>query len=287
MSRWTPHLEPPLRVVDLEQPRRQGMPVIGVHQPGFAYFLHRRHEDSYRPEHGPRSGSSGVMVAMEHSGTHIDALCHQAEHLRLFGGVEAAGVATSTGYRRLGAEEIEPIVAPGVLLDVAGRRGVDELPAGTAVGADELRRCAHDAGVEIAAGDVVLVRVGSGRNWDDPDRYGASAGVAGDGSAWLAGLGVLAVGADNMAWDVVGLHDDAYGCELPGHLILLARHGIYIVENLALDELAAAGAARFTFVCAPLKIVGATGAPVRPLALLPAGVDGGPDRERGGRAQAG
>lgn len=272
MSGQIPYLDPPARVIDLEQPRRQGMPVIGVHQPGFAYFLHRRHEDSYRPEHGPRSGSSGVMVAMEHSGTHIDALCHQAEDLRLFGGVDAADVATATGYRRLGVEEIPPIVAPGVLLDVAAHRGVDELPPATAVGAAELRACAKRAEVEIRAGDVVLVRFGNGRNWGDPDRYLASAGVAGDGSAWLAGLGVLAVGADNMAWDVVGLRDDAYGCELPGHLILLVRHGVYIIENLALDELAATTSARFTFVCAPLKIVGATGAPVRPLAFLPPGL---------------
>ena len=272
MSRSSPYLDPSVRVIDLEQPRRQGMPVIGVHQPGYAYFLHRRHEDSYRPERqGPRSGSSGVIVAMEHSGTHIDAICHQAEDLRLYGGVPARDAATSTGYLHHGVEEIAPIVARGVLLDVAAHRGVDEVPAGDAISADELRVCAERAGVAVGAGDVVLVRVGNARNWDDPDRYLAAAGVAGDASAWLAGLGVLAVGADNMAWDVIGRHDDAYGCELPGHLVLLARHGIYIIENLALDELAAAGRSVFTFVCAPLKLVGATGSPVRPLALLPAG----------------
>ena len=271
MSGSPPHLGPGVRVIDLEQPRRQGMPVIGVHQPGYAYFLHRRHEDSHRPDaHSPRTGSSGVIVAMEHSGTHIDAICHQAEDLQLYGGIPAADVATATGYTRHGVEEIPPIVARGVLLDVAAHRGVDELPPGEAVSAAELRACAERARVAVGSGDVVLVRVGNGRNWGDPGRYMAAAGIAGDGSAWLAGLGVLAVGADNMAWDVIGLRDDAYGCELPGHLVLLARHGIYIVENLALDELAAAGRPVFTFVCAPLKLVGATGSPVRPLALLPA-----------------
>ncbi|MGB3682627.1 MAG: hypothetical protein WA990_09090, partial [Rubrobacteraceae bacterium] len=80
---------------------------------------------------------------------------------------------------------------------------------------------------------------------------------------------VLAVGADNMAWDVIGDVDPDLGCTLPGHLILLARHGIYIIENLMLDDLAAAGHHSFQFVCTPLKLVGATGSPVRPLAIVP------------------
>jgi kynurenine formamidase len=92
----------------------------------------------------------------------------------------------------------------------------------------------------------------------------------GDVSRWLAGIGVHAVGADNMAWDVIGLWDDIDGCTLPGHLVLLARRGIYIIENLMLEDLAAAGVREFTFVCTPLKFTGATGSPVRPIALVPA-----------------
>jgi kynurenine formamidase len=79
------------------------------------------------------------------------------------------------------------------------------------------------------------------------------------------------VGADNPAWDVPGMKDPDLGCMLPGHLILLARRGIYIIENMNLDELAAAGHHRFDFVCTPLKLVGATGSPVRPLAIIPDG----------------
>src|SRR3954470_15613317 len=83
-------IEQPVRVFDLEQPRFQGMPVIAVHQPGYAYFLHRRHSDDYQPElTGLRSGASGVIVCMEHSGTHIDAICHQAENQMLYGGIPA------------------------------------------------------------------------------------------------------------------------------------------------------------------------------------------------------
>lgn len=92
--------------------------------------------------------------------------------------------------------------------------------------------------------------------------------MAADASYWLADKRVLAVGADNMAWDVIWDTDPGLGCTLPGHLILLARHGIYIIENLMLDELAAARHYRFQFVCTPLKLVGATGSPVRPVAIV-------------------
>jgi len=207
---------------------------------------------------------------MEHSGTHIDAVCHQAESLKLCGGIPVEEVTTSRGFTRYGIEEVAPIVAPGVLLDVPRHRGVEELPAGEAVTAEELQACAAAQGVTIEPGMVVLVRTGNAKHWDNEERYLAGPGIAGDASRWLAGLDVRAVGADNMAWDVIGLHDPEAGCELPGHLELLARRGILIIENLNLEELATAGVSQFTFVCTPLKFVGATGSPVRPIAIAPA-----------------
>jgi kynurenine formamidase len=91
--------------------------------------------------------------------------------------------------------------------------------------------------------------------------------MATSASYWLAEKHVLAVGADNMAWDVPGLRDPELGCLLPRHLILLARGGIYIIENLALEELAAVRCYHFDFILTPLKFVGATGSPVRPVAV--------------------
>jgi kynurenine formamidase len=264
-------LDREMQVFDLEQPRTEAMPIHPAHQPGYSYLLHRHHEDEYRidEETGSRSGASGVVICMEHSGTHIDAICHQSDDLKLFGGVRVdSSVQTSKGFTQLSVEEIPPIVAPGVLLDVGTSKGAEELEPGYAVTERDLRDCCEQQGVSIESGDVVLVRTGNARHWDTPERYLAGPGVAADASRWLAEKRVFAVGADNMAWDVIGLHDPDLGCTLPGHLILLARHGIYIIENLQMEGLASAGHHRFSFVCTPLKLVGATGSPVRPVAVI-------------------
>jgi kynurenine formamidase len=258
------------QVFDLEQLRTTEMPVLTPHQPGFNYFLHRHHEDEYERTR-PRTSASGVIVCTEHSGTHIDAICHQADDLKLFGGVPVGEVQTSRGFSRFSAEEIPPIVAPGVLLDVAASKGSQELESGYAVTASDLEECCARQSVSVEAGIVVLVRTGNGRHWKDSERYIEGPGVAADASRWLAERRVLAVGADNMAWDVRDAEDPELGVMFAGHLILLARHGIYIIENLLLEELASAGTHRFSFVCAAPKFAGATGAPVRPLAIASGG----------------
>lgn len=256
------------RVFDLEQPRTDTMPIHPSHRPGYNYVLHRRHQDTWGQD-GPRSSASGMIVCMEHTGTHIDALSHQADQQILCGGVAIdAQVQTARGFTRHGVEEIAPIVAPGVLLDLAAQLGVETLPPGYAVTAAELAACCDRQGLTIEPGDVALVYTGNERLWGDTERYLAGPGMAGEASRWLADRGVLAVGADNMAWDVLGLRDPEFGCTLPGHLLLLAQRGIYIIENLRLGELAAARVYRFMFVCTPLKFVGATGSPVRPIAIV-------------------
>ena len=245
------------------------MPIHPAHLPGYNYVLHRRHQDSYGQD-GPRTGASGMIVCMEHTGTHIDALCHQADNLVLCGGVAVdAQIQSSRGFTTHGVEQIAPIVAPGVLLDLPAHFGTAALPAGYAVSAAELEACCARQGTTVAAGDVVLVYTGNEQSWNDTERYLAGPGMASDASRWVAERGAIAVGADNMAWDVIGVTDPELGCTLPGHLLLLAQRGIYIIENLRLAELAAAQVYRFMFVCTPLQFVGATGSPVRPIAIAP------------------
>jgi kynurenine formamidase len=257
------------RVFDLELPRFAGMPVHPSHKPGYIYHLHRRHADQYAPEReGPRTSAAGMLTMAEHTGTHIDAQSHQADALMLCGGLAVTpDIETPLGFSQGGVEEIPPLVARGVLLDVAAQRKVDELPSGELVFAAELAACAVAQNTEVRKGDVLLVRVGNARNWGDESRFLASAGMARDASLWAAERGVVAAGADNMAWDAVGHRDPEVG-SLPGHLELLARRGIYIIENLNLDELSREQIYEFLFVCLPLKLNGATGSPVKPIAMI-------------------
>ncbi|HLQ60760.1 MAG TPA: cyclase family protein [Candidatus Acidoferrales bacterium] len=251
------------RVFDLEQPRYIGAPSHPAHQPGYQYFLYRRHEPGWQE---PRTGASGLIVTPEHSGTHIDALCHQAENLKFYGGQEVtARVQGQAGFSVLGAETIAPILARGVLLDLAAK---GPLPENHVISERDLQECARRQKTELRAGDVLLVRTGFGALWSDPERYLRAAGVAARGSRWAVEHKVRAVGADNMAWDVMGPADPELGFTLPGHVLLLVRAGIHIVENLYLEELAEAGVHEFLFVCLPLKMKGATGSPVRPIALV-------------------
>jgi kynurenine formamidase len=258
------------RVYDLEQPRFPGMPIHPAHRPGYFYALHRRHRDTYRPDaQGPRSSASGVLTMMEHTGTHLDALCHQANELRMFGGVEVDGTETPAGFARLGIETVPPLLRRGVLLDVCGHKGERLLPAQYGITADDLAGCAAAQAVEVRAGDVLLVRTGYGALWrGDEQLYLDAAGVSKSGTLWAAGRGVAAVGADNMAWDVPDERDPDTGATLFAHVHLLTQKGIYIIENLNLEELARDRAYTFAFVAAPLKFQGATGSPLRPLALV-------------------
>jgi kynurenine formamidase len=254
-------------IYDLGQTSAADAPFMPVHTMGFTYTLHRHHYDRAGD---PRTGASGVIIAGDHNGTHIDALCHQAEGMELCHGVRVDdSIQTPTGFTRQGVETIAPILARGVLLDVAGHRGVPVLPRQSAIAREELEETAAAQGTAVGQGNVVLVRTGAGALWDTPAEYLTAAGVAGGASTWLAELGVRAVGADNIAWDVdtPGI-DPATGTSLPGHVILLVRHGIHIIENLYLEELAEDRVYEFTFICLPPKLKGVTGAPVRPVAVV-------------------
>ncbi|TMF95230.1 MAG: cyclase family protein [Chloroflexi bacterium] len=248
------------RVFDLEQLRYAGAPSHPAHAPGFNYFLHRHHARG-APE--ARTGASGIIVTPEHSGTHIDALAHQAENLTLHGGVHVDdGVQTSAGFRKLGIETMAPLVARGVLIDVAGDKLLDPEYAITPADLEKAARA------EVREGDVVLIRTGYGSLWSRPDEYLQAAGISAGGSRWLVEHRVRAAGADNMAFDVMSsTPDPELKVTLPGHVLLLVRAGIPIIENLNLEELAAARVYEFLFVCLPLKMRGATGSPVRPIAI--------------------
>ncbi|WP_404385360.1 cyclase family protein [Knoellia locipacati] len=255
------------RTIELGHPHFTGMPCSPNH-PGFRMTLIRRHGDMVRPDGG--SASNEIIVTGGHVGTHVDALSHVSHDGLMHGGIDAAEAQTGGSFSALGAEHTPFLLTRGVLLDVAATKGVEVLPAGYGVTADDLRQSAARIGVELARGDVALIRTGWASHFADPPTYlGQSAGVPGptvDAAQWLAEAGVVTTGADTTAYEQI--QPGAGHAVLPVHRVLLVESGIHIIEHLNLEEASALRLTEFLFVMAPLRIVGGTGSPIRPVAVV-------------------
>ena len=258
-----------VRIFDLARPMEVGMPQSPNH-PQFRIALARRHGDSVRADGG--SAANELIVTGGHVGTHIDALSHVSQAGQLHGGLDAAEAQRGGRFSELGVETIAPMVCRGWLLDVPAALGLEVCAPGYEITPGDLEQAASAQNVNVQDGDVVLVRSGWAQRWDDRDAYvGFDSGVPGPGEGgarWLAALGPRAVGADSIAFE--HLAPGAGHGLLPAHRVLLVEHGINIIETLNLEQLAHARVHEFAFVLSPLPLVGATGSPVRPLAVVSA-----------------
>jgi kynurenine formamidase len=257
-------------IYNLEQPRFAGMPVYPNHRPLYDYFIGRGHFEGYFPDtKGPRSTGQGFFIMNDHSGTHMDALCHQALDMTLHGGIKIDNtIETPKGYSKGGAEELPPILARGILLDVAGYKGVSRLPNRYAITAKDLQDTAAFQGTVIQEGDAILVRTGYDTCWNDTKEFLKYAGVSGEASAWIRTLKPVIYGIDQLSWDIPEEEDPLTKSTHWAHIYLLVEDGITMIENMKLDELAKDKVYEFTFLCYPMQFVGATGCPVVPLAIV-------------------
>lgn len=247
-----------------------GMPTKDDAHGPFAYFVSTRPYDDRGAERSASRNKFGAthcrLEMVDHLGTHIDALNHIAFDNRFYNGVDAYAEITAEGVRKLGMETFPPIVTRGVLVDVAGLHGVDVLDRGYAITVDDAERCLDENGLNIRPGDAVVFHTGLSTSWGDPSQqsgyFDSPPGVGYALGKWLADRDVAVVGADNPATEV--MPSELPGAFLPVHQYLMVKHGIRVLDNLKLDELAADRVGEFAFVCAPLPIRGATGSPVTP-----------------------
>jgi kynurenine formamidase len=254
------------RVYDLSQPYFVGMPHHPSHPP-FLYSLAKKHGDLVNP--GGSSSAAEAIALGSHVGTHIDALCHFSCDGKLHGGIEAGPVQSyAGGFTKYAIDTVGPILRRGVMLDVALAAGHDVLPSDFTILPAHLEHSAKAAGVEIREGDVVLLRTGWARLFRDPAQFVRQVHGPGpelEGARWLSSRKTFAVGADTIAFERVP------AANMPVHVHLLVESGIHIIECLNLEELARDRVHEFLFVGAPMKIEGATGAPIRPLAIVSPG----------------
>lgn len=250
------------RTVSLAQPLGPSSPMPG-HRPPPQRFMNRDAGDyalGARTPGGFKFAEDTVQFA-SHSGTHVDALAHVWAGDQLYNGHPASSTRSTRGAQRCGAEHLAPVATRGVLVDLVATHG-GPLPPAAPVEVADLERAIPDP---LAAGDAVLLRTGwwPTHGGSSADYFAPEPGITGDAAAWLAAHDVALVGADNYA---VEQQTDEPG--FPAHLVLLHQHGVPLIENLDLDELAAAGRSTFLLVFAPLPLVGSTASPLTPVAVL-------------------
>lgn len=268
------------RIVSLAAVRYPGMPLFPGHPP-FQVL-------NYRTPRGIRVGSAepwgpvndaglGYMaeyvMATSHSGAHIDALAHMTvgDDMHWYGGGNADEHLGDHGPTFGDASHMPPFFTRGVLLDAAGHRGMPCLPKGSPIDAAELDAICEAQRVRVDPWDVVLIRTGYMGLWPDADAMAAHKTPGPDASAarWLLERGVVASGTDTETYEVQPAPDPGpAGNPQPVHTLLLIDNGIYLMESLDLEGLARERIYEFLFVALPLKIRGATGSMVDPVAVI-------------------
>lgn len=211
---------------------------------------------------------TGAAISMyTHMGTHIDGLTHFGLDGRIWNGFSAEEHLGDRGWRVAGVETMPPIVARGVMIDVATAKGVAMLPDGYRVTRQDLIRGLERQQLELQTGDVVLIRTGRMRVYEDSAAYMDSPpGLSLDAARFLVeDNGAMIVGADNLSFEAFPSElDDDY---VPLHTYMLAQQGAPIIELAWLEELARDGIHEFAFIAGPLKLRGADAAPLRPIAI--------------------
>lgn len=252
-------------VYDLGQPFHPDMPRSSETMP-FLFWVTKKHCDKTLPD--GFSATVEMFTTTTHNGTHIDALGHVSLNGKLFGGETATANQTrEAGLKKLGIEKVPPLVMRGVLLDVARLKGVDVLPPAYEITASDMEAAEAAAGTSIRAGDAVYLRTGWARYFDDAHRFHSAEGCPGpgkEGAEWLANKGVRVTGSDTPMYEKA---DRRPGLLHPVHIMLLVERGIHMVESMNLEPLASAPISSFVTVIIPLPIRGASGSPVRPIAI--------------------
>lgn len=213
------------------------------------------------------TGNDDLMHIWMGIGSQIDGLGHMGVNHQYYNGHMASDFVTPSGLTKLSIDRLPPVATRGVLLDIAKLMKTDILPAGTAFNRKEIDAAAKAAGITIEAGDIVLFHTGWLNVMDtDPKAFMASApGLGLEGARYLASLGVVAIGADTWALEVLPSEDATM--LFPVHPELLAKNGIYILENMDTRALAADNASEFLFVLGTPRFVGAVQAVINPVAV--------------------
>ena len=208
-----------------------------------------------------------VTTELGQVGTQFDALTHIGIGEDLYNCNKNAAIATRNGFTKLGVEKVGALMSRGVLLDIAALKGVNILPPAYEITVADLEAAIQRQGTAVGKADIVLVRTGWGRHYvvDNATFNSGQPGIGVAAAEWLAARDIMLVGSDN--WGIEVFPNPDKDLRFPVHQIMLTVNGIYQIENLNLEDLSRDKAYEFAFVVQPLKIKGASGSTVAPIAI--------------------
>lgn len=211
-------------------------------------------------------------------GTQFDGPGHIGKRMTMADGSEAdvfyngftrAEMAGPYGLLKLGIENIKPIFTRGILLDIAGLKGVEVLEPSYEVTVADVRDALKRQKMkesDLRPGDALLFRFGWSKYWDQPDKYMSNPpGIGMEVAAWLVQKQPSMIGSDQGATEVLPNPDGAQA--FPVHQELITKAGIWNLENMQYDGLVKDGVYEFLFIHTPIPFKGATGSPARPIAI--------------------
>jgi kynurenine formamidase len=256
------------KVYDLGVDLFVGMPTCCAPfgDPTFQIFM--THTPAQDPSKELLSYSGDGISMYTHTGTHIDTLNHFGLHGKIWNQVSSQDALGVRGWTKSGADKYPPIIARGVLIDVAKAKNVQHLPTSYGVTVADLQDALKKQGTTLRPGDVVLTRTGVMTLWPDPAKYRLAdqPGLSLEAAQWLVeGQKAMLVGADNFGVENFPSKDPENF--VPVHTYLQAERGVSLLEAMWLEDLSKDRVYEFLFIASPLKMRGATASPIRPLAI--------------------
>lgn len=250
-------------VIELGHVLHEAMPFFG----GRIFNMQIKRSDVFNTANSLRVNEEMVTTELGQVGTQFDGLAHQAIGPHLYNCVDMEAAATRTGFTKNGVEKSGALVARGVLIDVAAARGVEMLGEREEITAQMLEDALAKQKLSLRRGDAVIIHTGWGKLWekDNARYYRTTPGIGIQAAEWLARQNPMLVGSDTCCVEVMPNPDPKLLA--PAHQVLLVANGIYMLESMKLDELVAKQVHEFAFIVQPLKLKGATGSAVAPIAI--------------------
>jgi kynurenine formamidase len=262
------------KVYELGHPYERTMPMIGTRSFKLSVV-----------DTGPAAGKNGQLGNEEvitgelgQVGTQFDGLGHIGALIKYgdgtmkgvyYNGFTQQEVVHPDGLLHLGVHNVKPIVSRGILVDIATYKGVERLSNSYEVTLADVRGALARQGISensITPGDVIVFRYGWAQLWKSPQEYSRNPpGIGLEVAQWLVAKQVCMTGADTGPTEV--MPNPNPDLVVPVHQELMMKNGIFNLENMDLESLAADKVYEFLYIFTPIRFVGASGSPGRPIAI--------------------